>query len=49
VQSLLFETAPTDPIVLGFAAVVMLTVALAATLLPARSASKADPNILLRV
>jgi len=49
VQSLLFETAPSDPIVLGFAAVVMLTVALAATLLPARAASKADPNILLRV
>ena len=49
VQSLLFETAPSDPMVLGFAAAVMLTVALAATLVPARSASHADPNILLRV
>ncbi len=49
VQSLLFETAPSDPVVLGFAAAIMLTVALAATLLPARSASKADPNILLKV
>jgi ABC-type antimicrobial peptide transport system permease subunit len=47
--SLLFETAPSNPLVLGSAAVVMLIIALAATFLPARSASKADPNVLLRV
>lgn len=49
VQSLLFETAPSDPLVLASAAAVMLIVALAATFWPARAASKADPNILLRV
>jgi putative ABC transport system permease protein len=47
--SLLFETAPSNPLVLGSAALVMLIIALCATLLPARSASKADPNVLLRV
>jgi predicted permease len=49
IQSLLFETAPSDPLVLASAAVMMLVVAAAATLLPARTASKADPNVLLRV
>lgn len=49
VQVLLFETAPSDPLLLASAAAVMLIVAFAATLWPARSASKADPNILLRV
>jgi predicted permease len=48
-ESLLFETAPSNPLVLGSAAGVMLIIALAATFLPARSASKADPNVLLRV
>jgi ABC-type lipoprotein release transport system permease subunit len=48
-QSLLFDTSRADPIVLGGAAVVMLAVAVAATLLPARSASRADPASLLRV
>jgi ABC-type antimicrobial peptide transport system permease subunit len=49
IQSLLFETAPSDPLVLASAGAVMLIVAAAATLLPARTASKADPNMLLRV
>jgi putative ABC transport system permease protein len=49
VQSLLFETAPSDPAVLATSAALMFIVAAAATLLPARSASKADPNVLLRV
>jgi hypothetical protein len=49
VQLLLFETAPSDPLLLASAAAVMLTVAFGATLWPARVASKADPNILLRV
>jgi putative ABC transport system permease protein len=48
-ESLLFETAPSNPLVLGSAAAAMLIIAFAATLLPARSASKADPNVLLRV
>ena len=49
IQSLLFETAPSDPVVLASAAALMFIVAAGATLLPARSASKADPNVLLRV
>ena len=49
IQSLLFETTPSDPLVLASAAGLMLIVAAAATLLPARTASKADPNVLLRV
>jgi predicted permease len=49
IGSLLFRTAPSDPLVLASAAGVMLVVALAATLLPAVAASKADPNRLLRV
>jgi putative ABC transport system permease protein len=48
VQSLLFETVPYDPIVLVGSAVVMLVVAAAATFVPARNASRADPNSLLR-
>jgi predicted permease len=48
-QSLLFDTSRADPIVLGGAAVVMLAVAVAATLLPARTASRANPAALLRV
>jgi predicted permease len=47
-QSLLFGTAPSDPLVLGATALLMLAVAAAATLVPARSASRADPNALLR-
>ncbi len=49
IQALLFETTASDPLVLGLAGAIMLVVALSATLLPARAASKADPNELLRV
>jgi putative ABC transport system permease protein len=47
-QSLLVGIAPSDPVVLGAAAGVMLVVALIATLLPARAAAAADPTVLLR-
>ena len=49
IQSLLFGTTPSDPLVLISAVGVMLLVAAAATLLPARAAARADPNTLLRV
>jgi predicted permease len=49
IQSLLFGTTPSDPIVLGAAAAVMLIVAAAATIVPARAAARVDPNSLLRV
>ena len=42
-QSLLFDTAPGDPVVLGSAGAVMLIVAMAATLVPARVAARANP------
>jgi hypothetical protein len=48
VQSLLFGTQPSDPLVLGTAAAAMLIVALLATFKPAREASRADPSQLLR-
>jgi ABC-type lipoprotein release transport system permease subunit len=47
-QSLLFETAPSDPFVLGFSATLMLIVAAMATWIPARTASRIAPNDLLR-
>jgi putative ABC transport system permease protein len=47
-QSLLFDIAPSDPIVLGAVGGLMVIVAALATLLPARSASRSDPSTLLR-
>jgi predicted permease len=47
-ESLLYGTKATDPLVLGAAATVMLLAALLATLRPAVSASKSDPSVLLR-
>jgi predicted permease len=48
IASLLYGTKPSDPLVLGAAVLAMVIVALLATLLPARSASKSDPSVLLR-
>jgi predicted permease len=47
-EPLLFRTRAWDPVVLGTAAVVMLVVAIGATLLPARTAARADPSALLK-
>ena len=47
-QSMLFETAPSDPFVLGLSAMVMLAVAALATWIPALTASRTAPNDLLR-
>jgi predicted permease len=47
-QSMLFQTAPSDPLVLGSAAALMVLVATLATLIPARSAARTNPNELLR-
>jgi ABC-type antimicrobial peptide transport system permease subunit len=47
-RSLLFEVSPIDAASLGGAAAVMLLVALAAALLPARRASRVDPITALR-
>ena len=47
-SSLLFEVSPYDPWTLGLMAVVLATVAFAATFLPARRAARIDPAIALR-
>lgn len=47
-QALLYDTSPADPLVLGAAAVLMLGVAVIATVFPARAASRANPTSLLR-
>ncbi len=48
VAGLLFETAPTDPVVYGTAMLVLLLAAVLALWLPARRASHADPVDVLR-
>jgi ABC-type antimicrobial peptide transport system permease subunit len=47
-SSLVFGITPTDPLVLGSAAVVILMLASIAAYVPARRAARVDPNIALR-
>ncbi len=46
--SLLYEVAPTDPVVLAATGGGVLLAALAACLVPARAASRIDPAVTLR-
>ncbi len=48
IESLLFDTVPGDPLTLTFIALLLVTVALAATWLPASRAARADPMSALR-
>jgi predicted permease len=47
-QALLFDTAPADPLALSAAVLLLLDVAVVASLLPALRASRIDPTIALR-
>jgi ABC-type lipoprotein release transport system permease subunit len=48
IQPLLFEQSARDPATYGMVALLLLTVALVASLVPARRAARADPNAALR-
>jgi putative ABC transport system permease protein len=48
VASFLYGVAPTDPLVFGAVALVLLVTAAAASLLPALRASRVDPALTLR-
>jgi ABC-type antimicrobial peptide transport system permease subunit len=47
-RSMLFEVSPTDPLTLAGVAVLLAAVALVASLVPARRATRVDPMIVLR-
>src|SRR5262249_2149727 len=47
-RSQLYPTAPPEPVTLGWAIVVLMFVALAAHVVPARRAIRVDPSITLR-
>ena len=48
ISGLLFEVKPVDPFAVGFAAILLVAVALAASWIPARRATAVDPMIALR-
>jgi ABC-type antimicrobial peptide transport system permease subunit len=47
-SSLLYSVGPHDPVTFGLVTVLLILVALVATLIPARSATRVDPIVALR-
>jgi ABC-type lipoprotein release transport system permease subunit len=47
-SSLLYSVGPHDPVTFGLVTVLLILVAMVATLIPARSATKVDPIVALR-
>src|SRR5262249_14382740 len=47
-KSLMFDVSPRDPVVFGVVTAVLIGVALLASILPARRATRVDPNTALR-
>ena len=48
IASQIYAVRPTDPITVGTVALVLSTIALLATLIPARRATRVDPVVTLR-
>jgi putative ABC transport system permease protein len=48
IESLLFETAPSDPVTLGVVAALLVVVSVVASVLPARRAARVDPLTAMR-
>ncbi len=48
VRTLMFEVSPTDPVTIALAAALVVLIALAASYIPARRATRVDPLLALR-
>jgi putative ABC transport system permease protein len=48
IKPLLFDVSPRDPLVYVIVTTVLLAVAIAASMIPARRAARVDPNVALR-
>jgi len=47
-RSLLFEVSPTDPVIVGSVVLLLIVIAMLASYIPARRATRVDPMVALR-